>query len=131
MQSCIIGLSNCIDVTYDSDSYNTSATYGFSLLPGYGCNIEINRYDNGSYGTMEFTWSDPNILMFDSMLEQVESGTVLGMPVVSYGWAPRSVFVVNSGTAATEFTGTFNEGEIAQRVGGLLLVVAAVASMLV
>ena len=59
------GLSECITVTYSADDYNITYNYGFSLLPGYGCYIKMNRLDNGSYGTVVLTYDDPNLMIFD------------------------------------------------------------------
>ena len=109
-ESCLEGTSDCISMVFDFDSYNTSEQYGFSLLPGYGCNIEISRTRNGSYGSMEFEFVDPELLIFDKF-QWVESGDSLGMPLSTDGWKPRSVFIVNTGESATEFTATFNEAK--------------------
>ena len=101
--------------------------FGFSLLGGYGCYINIERDFNGSYGTVNFAFKDPNLYIFDSYLHTVTSGMELGMFETGFGWDPRTFFIVNRGAAPIEFSAKFNAGLLLR----IAATVAAVAMTLI
>mmetsp|Transcript_13789 Transcript_13789/g.13471 ORF Transcript_13789/g.13471 Transcript_13789/m.13471 type:complete len:114 (-) Transcript_13789:44-385(-) len=100
-------------MTFTRDSFNESYQYGFSLLPGYGCYIAMDRHSDGSYGTVTFDFQDSNLLIFDNFQQTIISGEELPMPETASGWSQRSFFLVNRGAAATEFLATFNGAWVA------------------
>ena len=86
---CLEGESVCTSVEFNNDSYNEILQYSFSLLPGSGCEVGISRTDDGSYGTMTFTFEDESILIFDEYQHEVNSTNSLGLLYVPEGWDPR------------------------------------------
>ena len=59
------GFQQCTNVTFTEVSVGQIFEYGFGLPPGHGCFIQIDRFRNGSYGTMQFYFDDPSIMVFD------------------------------------------------------------------
>ena len=103
---CDIGVQQfetCQNVTFTETSFNTSFTNEFSLEAGNACVHQINRTKLGSYGTVTFSYDNPNLVIFDQYLGNVESGTELGLPLSNVGWDPRTVLIVNAGTDQVQF----------------------------
>ncbi len=80
---------------------------GFGLLPGYGCYIQIDRYQDGTVGTLQVVYDDPNIRVFDDFNSNYTSGDYLSLPLTDYGWGPRKVFIVNVANYPTQFTAIY------------------------
>ena len=87
---CVQGFHSCTNVTFTETSVGQNLQLSFGLNPGYGCYIQINRQQMGSYGSMQIQYDDPtSIMVFDQYDLNLQSGDILGMHVSSNGWAPR------------------------------------------
>eukprot|EP00349_Pseudokeronopsis_sp_Brazil_P001950 CAMPEP_0202960072 /NCGR_PEP_ID=MMETSP1396-20130829/4241_1 /ASSEMBLY_ACC=CAM_ASM_000872 /TAXON_ID= /ORGANISM="Pseudokeronopsis sp., Strain Brazil" /LENGTH=73 /DNA_ID=CAMNT_0049679053 /DNA_START=299 /DNA_END=517 /DNA_ORIENTATION=+ len=73
-------------MTYNSESFNEKYFYGFSLLPGYGCYMTMERTVDGSYGTVTFEFEDTNLVIIDNFQQFVKTGDKLGMVEMAQGW---------------------------------------------
>ena len=63
---CLNGFQACTNVTFTQYSVGQTLTSGYSLAPGTGCYIQINRLNNGSTGSLAVSYSDPtSIMVFD------------------------------------------------------------------
>ena len=103
-------------------SVGQSVQYGYTLDPGNGCYIQIDRLQMGSIGSMALFFDDPSsILVFDGINRNYQSGDVLNMQVSDYGWAPRKVFVVNRGQQQAGISVIY-QNSIINRVSGMLAV---------
>lgn len=72
---CVESFSDCTNVTFTQNSVSQSVQFGFNLQPGSGCYIQINRLNNGSYGSMAVSYDDPtSILVFDGYEKNYQSG---------------------------------------------------------
>ncbi len=97
--NCLQGYEQCGNVTFTDLSVGQLTTSQYGLLPGYGCYVQINRLLSGTVGTLQITFTDPtSILVFDNYDLNYTSGDTLVMPLADYGWAPRTVLVVNIGS---------------------------------
>lgn len=64
------------------NSVGQSVQQGFTLDPGNGCYIQIDRLQMGSIGSMQVYYDDPSSLMvFDQINRNYQSGDVLNMQV--------------------------------------------------
>ena len=63
---CVEGFQPCTNVTFTMNSVGQSVNYGFTLDPGNGCYIQIDRMQLGSIGSMSVYFDDPtSLLVFD------------------------------------------------------------------
>ena len=86
-------------MTFTDSSYNVKLQQTFNIDKGQGCYVYINRWLNGSYGTVSFDYpNSSSILIFDGYQSQVKPGDLLGLPVTDDGWGDRKVLVVNADT---------------------------------
>ena len=63
---CVEGFQQCTNVTFSEVSVGQIFEYGYGLPPGHGCYIQIDRFRNGSYGTMHIDFDSSSILVFDN-----------------------------------------------------------------
>ena len=110
ISGCLQGFAQCQNVTFARDSVGTYQEQGFGLLPGYGCYITIDRLFDGSVGTVAIVYDDPLIKVIDNYVMNYTSGMQLPLPLTNYGWAPRTILVVNTNSQPSSFTAQFSLG---------------------
>ncbi|CDW81061.1 UNKNOWN [Stylonychia lemnae] len=112
---CIEGYAECQNFTFTSLSPGTVYQNSVGLLPGYGCFIQIDRLFDGGYGTLQITFENPSVLVFDEYNKQYQSNDQLGLILNEDGWGPRKVFVVNSDPdSILGFTAVYSQGIISK-----------------
>lgn len=79
--------------------------YDVTLDGGASCYITIDRTSDGSFGTVQIQSDNQDLLVFDDEFFEFSESTVLGLVEVAsnLGWEPRTIFLANTGDAATEF----------------------------
>jgi len=108
---CLKAFVSCKNVTFTDNSYHESTQFEYNLEPGTGCYNMIDRWDNGSYGTMSFEYPNKTKLyVFDDYVENVSPGDLLGLPVTDDGWTHRKVFIANADEETVSVTITYNLG---------------------
>ena len=63
--------------------------------------------NSASYGTIQVSFDNKNITIFDDYEMNVTSGAVLGLPLTDYGWTPRKLYIVNRGNVPAGFNVVF------------------------
>ena len=59
----------CTNVTFTDNSFNTHHEKTLAIPAGTGCYIKIDRWLNGSYGTVSFDYSSSSdVLVFDDYI---------------------------------------------------------------
>ena len=100
------------------------------LFEGEACWMQINRTEDGSYGTMSIVKDNRHLFVFDEYEFSYESGSLLGLveETSERGWAPRKVFVANGGLVPMRFEVSFNQaGQLL--FGGLTLAIFFLATL--
>ena len=102
-EDCVQGFSQCTDKLFSNGDFLVRESYNQTLVPGFGCYIEIDRTLNGTWGQLRIKAKDKqaqaDLLVFDDSLDVQETGLaqyLKGLYYTDNGWLGRKVFIVNS-----------------------------------
>mmetsp|Transcript_17782 Transcript_17782/g.12730 ORF Transcript_17782/g.12730 Transcript_17782/m.12730 type:complete len:147 (-) Transcript_17782:44-484(-) len=121
---CLASTVQCPSMKFNSTTFIWSENVTLTLEPNQGCNLEMSRFDNGSYGTVQFSYLSGKPLIFDSENEFIEQGYSYGLPLADNGWDNRTFFIANNGSSNIELLITYN-GAIKMIVSGFLVLALA------
>ena len=62
-----------MNVTFTEFSEGVEVATGYGLPGGYGCVVKIDKYENGTIGTVAVNYDNPNILVFDNIVKPYTS----------------------------------------------------------
>ena len=72
---CVRGFENCYSKKFTVNDFNSTTGYETTLVPGYGCYINLDRTFNGTWGELHIKADNNdaknNLLVFDSDIPEI------------------------------------------------------------
>ena len=130
---CVNGFETCENMKFNTSTFQATFNFEKTLVPGFGCFIEISRTLNGSWGELSakpLSENDKkNLLLFDdtdlSRTWKAADGMQdykTGMQYTDNGWLSKKVFIANrSERQFATFQYTFNLSLLLRPQVGLVL----------
>ena len=105
---CVNGIDYCDPMEFNTSTFGARYEYSKTLVPGFGCYLNMNRTVNGSWGLVEITQASTNndntsLLLFDKDDNTTQFDAVndiiglerKGLVYSDDGWLPKQLFIVN------------------------------------
>ena len=105
-------MQKCKSHTFTNKDFEAFFNFDKTIVPGFGCYIEMDRAYNGSYGSIEITVKDQqdqkNLMLFDD--DNTDATFNINDSLISYftgmkysnnGWKAKKIFIANRASTAT------------------------------
>ena len=113
------GFEKCENMDFNSSTFEAQFDFEKTLVPGFGCFIEISRNLNGSWGELSVKPSSEddkqNLLLFDDEMKEDKKANEglndykTGLEYMDNGWKGKKIFIANrSDRSFATFLYTFN-----------------------
>ena len=109
---CVEGFQVCKNQTFTNQDFQAEFNHDKTIVPGFGCFLQMDRVANGSYGAMEVTVQEgqdqSNLMLFDDDNREATFSIndslisyFTGMPYTNDGWKPKKLFIANRAASET------------------------------